>query len=277
MDLKMLASDISKVYMKNPKVEAVLLGGSVARNWNDKYSDIELFIFWKGSPSEEERKDSIHAVEGEIIDFHPYEDKEWSETYITQGVKLEISNFLTSTIEDIINDVIIRFDINIDKQCLVASIHDGIALNGEGIIRRFKEKVNIYPRELSIAMINNNIYLGNRWSNREALVEREDWLMLYRVMTSVQNNIMGILFGLNSLYVHHPAFKWQKQSLLKMAIAPENISDRLSSVLIDHPKKGVKELEGIIQEIYGFIESEFPTIDLSKVKDKTQFLRPKQI
>ena len=276
MDLKSLACDISRGYIQNPKVEAVLLGGSVARNWNDEYSDIELFIFWKESPAEEERIDPIHTVDGEIIDFHPYEEEEWSETYITQGVKLEISNFLTSTVERIIHEVIIKFDTDLGKQCLIASINDGIALGGERTIRQLKDKVKLYPKELSIAMIKNNLYLGNRWSNREALVAREDWLMLYKVMTSVQINMMGILFGLNRLYVHHPAFKWQNHSLLKMTIAPMNISDRLTSVLLDHPKKGVKELEAMVQEIYDLIQSEFPTIELSKVNDKAQFLRPKQ-
>jgi tRNA nucleotidyltransferase (CCA-adding enzyme) len=56
VDLKILASEIANIYQQNPKVEAVLLGGSVSRNWHDEYSDIELFVFWKGDPTDEERK-----------------------------------------------------------------------------------------------------------------------------------------------------------------------------------------------------------------------------
>ncbi|MEC5425795.1 DUF4037 domain-containing protein [Virgibacillus sp. C22-A2] len=276
MNLKSLASEISKVYMQNPKVEAVLLGGSVARNWNDDYSDIELFVFWRESPTEQDRKLSIHTVNGKIIDFHPYEEEEWSETYITQEVKLEISNFLTQTIYKIINDVIVKYETDLDKQCLVASVNDGISLGGEEMISQLKEKVKVYPKELSKAMIRNNIYLGNRWSNREALLAREDWLMLYMVIVSAHSNIMGILFGLNRLYVHHPAYKWQNHSLEKMTIVPKNISSRLNSILLEHPKKAVIELENIIQEIYQLIQSEYPTMDLYKVMDQTLFLRPKQ-
>ncbi|MGE7687575.1 DUF4037 domain-containing protein [Lysinibacillus sp. NPDC097214] len=275
MDLKSLASEISKIYMQNSKVEAVLLGGSISRNWHDEYSDIELFIFWKDSPTEEDRQASINTVNGSIIDFHPYEEEEWSETYITQGVKLEISNFLTSAIQKIINDVTLAFDTNLDKQCLVASIYDGISLGGEKVISQLKEKVVVYPRELSEAMIRNHFNLGNRWNNREALLAREDWLMLYKVIVSVQTNIMGILFGINRLYVHHPAFKWQKHSLENMKIAPKNLSNRLTSILLGQPKNSVRELEVITQEIYQLIQSEYPTIDLSNVIDKSLFLRPK--
>ncbi|MEI4770922.1 hypothetical protein WAX74_14965 [Psychrobacillus sp. FJAT-51614] len=71
MNLKFLASSISNVYIQNPKVDAVLLGGSVSRNWSDEFSDIELFVFWKECPTEEDRKVSINSVNGRIIDFHP--------------------------------------------------------------------------------------------------------------------------------------------------------------------------------------------------------------
>ncbi|WP_152604252.1 hypothetical protein [Heyndrickxia ginsengihumi] len=52
-------------------------------------------------------------------------------------------------------------------------------------------------------MIKEYMDLGSRWNNREALFARGDWLMLYKVIVSVQSNIMGMLFGLNRLYVHH--------------------------------------------------------------------------
>ncbi|PYZ93350.1 cytoplasmic protein [Salipaludibacillus keqinensis] len=270
-----MASDIAKVYEKNRKVEAVLLGGSVARNWNDQYSDIELFVFWKDSPTDEDRLASIEKVEGDIIDFHTYEDEEWSETYITQGIKLEISNFLTDTINQVIDDVLLSFDTNLDKQCLVAAVHYGVSLSGDLVINPMKKRTHHYPTELSLAMIKDNILLGNRWNNRLALLDREDWLMLYKVMVDVQTNIMGMLFGLNRLYVHHPAFKWQKQTLESMEMTPTNTVHRLGSTFLEDPSDSIKNLERIIREVYELIQMEHPQIDLSSVIDKSLFLRPK--
>ncbi|WP_182858739.1 hypothetical protein [Oceanobacillus picturae] len=57
---------------------------------------------------------------------------------------------------------------------LLATIHNGVTLSGDSIIKRMKESVNKYPNELSVAMIKENIYLGNRWNNREALLNRKD-------------------------------------------------------------------------------------------------------
>lgn len=276
MDLKILASDIANIYEQNPKVEAVLLGGSVSRNWHDEYSDIELCVFWKGAPTDEERKAPIKKISGNIIDFHPYEDEEWSETYITQSVKLEISNFLTNTINKVISDVMISYDTDLDKQCIVAAVHDGVTLSGDLVINSMKEKVSNYPYELSVAMIKENIIVGHRWNNREVLLQRKDWLMLYKVMAAVQTNLMGMLFGLNRQFVHHPAFKWQKHTLNSMEITPENITTRLESIFLANPKDSIRELEVIIEEMYELIQRKLPQLDLFLVHDKSLILRPKK-
>ncbi|GIN37091.1 DUF4037 domain-containing protein [Heyndrickxia oleronia] len=275
MNLKLLASDLSKIYSKNKKVEAVLLGGSVSRNWDDEYSDIELFIFWKEAPLDEDRLSPIKVTNGSIIEFYPYEEEEWSETYITRGVKLEISNFLTSTVKRIINDVIKNFDIELAKQCLVATVQNGHVLFGINVINELKKKVTHYPNELSKAMIKHYLDMGNRWNNREALLAREDWLMLHQVIVSVHSNVMGVLFGLNRHYVHHPAFKWQRYSLEAMKITPKDSAKRLSSILLEPPKKSVQILEEIIQELYEIVQREYPQMDLSRFINQSAFLRPK--
>ncbi len=86
---------------------------------------------------------------------------------------------------------------------------------------------------------------------------------------------MGILFGLNRMYVHHPAFKWQKQSTEKMALLPNNLVQRLQSVLVEHPKHSVRELENIVQETYEIVQKEYPQMDLTPVREKSTFVRPR--
>ena len=43
---------------------------------------------------DEDRRAPIYHIDGKILSYHPYEEEEWSETYLTkEGIKLEISNF----------------------------------------------------------------------------------------------------------------------------------------------------------------------------------------
>ena len=53
------------------------------------------------------------------MSYHPYEEEEWSETYLTkEGIKLEISNFLTETVEKVISDVVDQYDISYENNVL---------------------------------------------------------------------------------------------------------------------------------------------------------------
>ncbi|MFJ6411802.1 DUF4037 domain-containing protein [Terribacillus saccharophilus] len=274
MNLYEKAKEIVHIYKSNPKIDTVFIGGSVSRNWQDAYSDIEIFVFWREAPTAEERKNPITLLGGEIIDFFPYEDEEWSETYMTQGIKLEISNFLTETINKVIEDVLRSFDTSPEKQCLLAAIHDGVSLSDDSVMEILKKRVSSYPAELCIAMVKENLYMGTKWNNREALLHRKDWLMLYQTITEVQTNLMHILFGLNHQFIHHPSFKWQRQTLESMHIIPKDIADRFESIFLQEPKIAVKQLDVIIKDVYGLIQQTLPQMDVSKIIEKSLFLRP---
>jgi hypothetical protein len=168
------AMEVCHLYKTNPKVDSAFIGGSVSRNWQDAYSDIEIFVLWKSAPTDADRTKPIETQNGRTLDFFPYEEEEWSETYISQGVKLEISNFLTSVIDNVLNDVVVGFDIDPVKQCIAASVLHGIAGSEDYVLQTQKAKVHLYPEELRIAMIRDNMDLGTKWNNREALLQRQD-------------------------------------------------------------------------------------------------------
>ncbi|WP_173918400.1 DUF4037 domain-containing protein [Halobacillus sp. Marseille-Q1614] len=254
MTLKQLAMTVAQAYEKNSKVEAIYIAGSLSREWADEHSDIELNILWAEAPDKEDRLAVINEVQGEIIDFHEYEENEWSEAYRVEGVKLEISSFLTESVLRSIQRVTKEFDTNVDDQCIVASIHYGIPLYGEELLDGLKAKVLVYPEQLSGEMIDEYSRLEKRWDNRQALLEREDWLMFYSVLTSVQSRIMGLLFGLNCMYVHHPSYKWQKDALETMNIKPDHIHERVNRVFLERPSEGLKEMEAIVEDVRKLVE-----------------------
>ena len=275
MELKKLAVQAAEQYAQIPNIGAIMLAGSVSRNWQDEFSDIELLIFWREAPLDEERTQIIRQLGGELLEFYPYEEEEWAETYTINGVKFEISSFLTETIRQTIHQVTRELDVDPEKQCISAAVQHGIPLYGEAAIKQLKKQVEHYPLELQEAGINYYSDFGSRWNNREALVHRKDWLMFYKVVVSVQTNIMGLLFGLNRQFIPHPAFKWQRNSLGLMDIKPKNCAARLESVFFQEPSDAIKELEALIGEIFGLIRQELPHIDLSEATRKASFVRPK--
>ncbi|MBM7619866.1 hypothetical protein JOC95_001718 [Bacillus tianshenii] len=275
MELKALAEKMAKVYEENPKVEAIMIAGSVSRDWEDSYSDIELHLLWREAPDDSDRMGPIEKVGGKVIDFHEYEDEEWSETYWHDGVKFEISSFLSETITSVVGKVVLHHDTCLDMQCSVASFQDGKPLFGHSLLLDLKEKVSVYPDTLREKMILDNLDFGSRWGNREALLNREDWLMLYQVMVSVQSKLMGAMFGLNRMYVHHPAYKWQRKSLGRMSVLPDGFTERMEEVLVLHPVEGLRVLEGIIRDVFALLEREIPSMEMEirTYKEKSVFVR----
>ncbi|KEK26179.1 DUF4037 domain-containing protein [Bacillus gaemokensis] len=267
MNLMQKAKEMVDIYKQNPKIDTILLAGSVSRNWQDEHSDIELHILWSTPPEDDDREAPIKDVCGTILSYHPYEEEEWSESYLTKdGIKLEISNFLSVTVESFISDVVDKYETDYDKQCIVASIHDGVSLYGEDKIRKLKDRVTEYPLELSKQMIAENLLLSNRWNNREALLKRKDWLMLCDVMCEVQKNVFGVLFGLNKMYVHHPAFKWMPFNIERMTIKPENLYERMTNILMGNPEDSVRDLEVLIEEVLILADTHIPELDLCEQK-----------
>ena len=64
-----LARQIGATYALNPNVAVVCVAGSVARGWADRYSDIELDVYWSTPPSDAERIEIIRRAGGEV-DVH---------------------------------------------------------------------------------------------------------------------------------------------------------------------------------------------------------------
>jgi hypothetical protein len=274
MQLLNKTKEMAAIYQQNPNIQSIILAGSVSRNLQDEHSDIELHILWSTPPENEDRMYPINLIGGEIFSYHPFEEEEWSETYLTNdSIKLEISNFLTSTVERFITDVVEQFETNYDKQCIVASVYDGVSLYGHEKVNDLKAQIATYPLNLAKQMISENLWLGNRWNNREALLNRHDYLMLYDVLCDVEKKLFGVLFGLNNIYVHHPTFKWMAYNVEKMDIKPDNLYNRMSTILIDKPENSVRELETLINEIIILVETHIPELTIAEQKKSIHYAK----
>src|SRR5262245_56324184 len=78
-----LARQLAPLYAANPHVAAVLVGGSTARGHADRFSDIELGIFWHEPPTDEERGVVIEQAKGDLDRLYPYDPAEevWADDF----------------------------------------------------------------------------------------------------------------------------------------------------------------------------------------------------
>src|SRR6266705_337796 len=100
-----LAQQVASHAHANPKVAAVLVEGSVARGYADRFSDIDLAVFWAEPPTKEERREVSERAGGSH--WHPLpsdHEGSWSEHYDVGGVSIDVRHMTVEATERILAD-----------------------------------------------------------------------------------------------------------------------------------------------------------------------------
>jgi hypothetical protein len=257
-----LADRVSRAYIANEKVSAVIVAGSVARGWADGYSDVEIDTFWAEPPSEADRLAVIQAADGERVRIWPYQDDEWSEVYTVQGVKIESSQFLVGTMDGYLYDVVERFDPTIDKQVLIAAVKHAIPLHGAELVQHWQSRSGTYPAGLALATVKDHLDLQDT-VYYERVAARDDVLALHVAMCERVKQLLGILCGLNRIYIPHPDFKWMDRLVGEMDIAPVDLSLRIRRMLIADPWPMVRQLRQLTNDVLDLVQIHMPDLDAS--------------
>ena len=103
-----VAHRVTRPYLADPTVAAVVVAGSVARGRADRYSDLEIDVYWMRPPTDAARLAAVERCCGEVTQFWDYsaDDEEWAEEYTVDGLWIGLSHFMTSTVSRFIGDVV---------------------------------------------------------------------------------------------------------------------------------------------------------------------------
>lgn len=261
-----LAEYITPAYTRDPNVEAVLIAGSVAVGRADRYSDLEIDVFYRQPPSDNDRLEAIGRAGGELIELFPYENQEWSEVYTVYETKIELSGFLAATVDQWLSDVVDGYDTSVDKQALIAAVQSGIPVKGKETIEHWRTRAAVYPDRLAEEMVREHLVFERFGQVAHMLAYRDDLLMLHDVLCEAQRNVLGILLGLNRLYLAHPHYKWMEALTKEMTLAPADLLARLKAVFGDEPTQAVRVMRGLIEEVFTLVEENMPALDISDQK-----------
>lgn len=69
------------------------------------------------------------------------------------------------------------------------------------------------------------------WRQWPALVERGDTVPLQGLCAEMISSTLGMLCGVNRVYVSHPRFKWAAALADRLGVAPPSLRQRLESAL----------------------------------------------
>lgn len=271
-----LAQKIAPFYAIQPDVEAAWVFGSVARNFADCHSDIEIAVVWSHPPEAETLQTTAIEAGAMAWQMAPYNEanQSWSEQFQVAGVQIDTAHWTRATIENIVADVVERFDVSqnfliFEKQATVSAIQNASVLHGHSLIEAWQKRVAIYPEALAIAMVQKHLRFGP-FASREMLAKRNEIPLLYENHCHSVRLLLNLLFGLNRIY--HPTFKWTPRLVEHMTIVPPHFFTRLERVFQVCSVEGTAELRSLIEETFDLIELHLPQIDLKP--QRTEFTKP---
>lgn len=269
------ARRIAASYTRNPKVRVIQVAGSVGRGVADRYSDIEIDVYYSDPPTEAER---IAAVEGcgAVVDSLDHDDEEWEEQMLLDGVHAATSTFLVSTMERYLREVVDEGQIAPAAQTRLYSLQHAQPLLGHDLVAQWRAKAANYPPQLTHAMLAANLSFRGFWYAEEMLAARGDVLLLYRSFVQVGQQLIQGLHGLNRQYLSTPdGIKWMDETLTAMPIQPAGCAARIKAAFRVEPVEGVRILKALIAETLDLVKLHVPDFDTAPYR--ANFSRHRQV
>jgi predicted nucleotidyltransferase len=263
-----LAQQIAPHYHANPKVAAVLIEGSVARDDADRSSDLDLAVFWAEPPTAQERRDILTRALGRDRppSSSPREAAGWQTRNVRGGVAIDVRHTTVAATEGLLAAVLEHADPRLARQQRLAALRSALPLVNPALIIRWQQQAAAYPHAMAVAMIQKHLRFRPAWE-QEQLAERHEVLVLYDSFCTAYKQLLLVLLGLNHLY--YPGWRWLDRLMDQMQMTPPNLSLRLKQlfaiVSID-PLASVYQLHDLIEETFALVESQFAAVDTRRAR-----------
>lgn len=265
--------EVAPIYLADPRVRAVMVGGSVARGWADRYSDVEVGVFWEEFPAPETFRAAMERARGSDWELDPYSEAEdvWYEEYAVAGLKIDLRHMTVARMGAVLDAVVTGGDASGERQQILSAMQYGAPLSGADLFATWRETAARYPDTLARAMVNKHLAL-NPWYFVTMLAERGDLHLVYGAFHQATEAVFSALMGLNRLY--HPGSKWLEQTLATLALTPPDLASRLRGVFRAEPLVGAEEMARIIEETFDLVEAALPDEEVAAARRWFRARRP---
>jgi hypothetical protein len=262
-----LAREIASWYAPHAQVRMIALGGSAARGQADPYSDLDMAIYWDQLDGAWLAEPPLLAAGGERFTFHKlFDDQVAVEQYQISEAKVDVAHFSLAWWEQAVADVLERFDMAPEKQEVLDGFLSAISFHGAPLYERWRARIAAYPDELARRMVRHHLAFYPAWVLEQHGLTRGDLLSFYDMLCEMIKNLLGVLAGLNRVYVSIEKPKRSADLLRRMPIAPANAAARVQAILTIERQQAVAALADLIDEAIGLVEQHLPEIDTTRTR-----------
>ena len=251
-----------------PGVQAIVVGGSVARGYADAYSDLELPIFWNALPTDETRLALVAALQGEFL--HGYDGPAQEDQLLINGFQVDLWHNTVAGEEVVIKKVLENYSTDFGDSNFMDTVRACIPLYGDAIIQRWKRQAAHYPDALALKTIQEHIAAFDA-GQLAVMAHRDNPTAFYATISRLQESMFLVLLGLNRLYF--PTFKWMYRVLATMLVKPVGIEQRFRQAFQAPYDDAVQDTLHLLHETLDLVQHHFPHLDTTAVARRLAYTR----
>jgi hypothetical protein len=261
-----LAQELVKPYQKRRGFEMALLGGSPARGLSDRYSDMDVVLYWDRLDADWIKSRPLEPLGLRFVTrLDMPQHQAMLEIYTLEGLIVEIGHSTTASLKQEINEVTGECKVEPPAINTIGGFLDAWAVHGAERYREIRKTIPAYPRRLAVKVIEHN--LGFFWKGclRNQGLGRGEIMFVYDGMTAMLKRLINILAALNGLYYWAGEPRWIEHWHGRMKRSPKNLWPRIVRMYRGAPGKALEDLEALLNEMLSLVKKHFPEADLSRV------------
>lgn len=251
---------------KISSIEAIAIGGSIARGKCDENSDYDLYVYYSEPLSFEDRK----SILDKYSKYMEYSNTYWEEEddgILCDGLKIEIIYRDISFLEEVYNNFFVNCTVSYGySTCLIENIHSSIIVHDKkGVYKKYQELFDEYSETLRKEVIFKNLeLLDDKMPSLSyqliKAIERKDLININNRLSEFMAIYIDIIFALNKKY--NIGEKRLLEEISKLDIVPKNatndIEELLKIIMIDF-SKSVDLVKKISEDLYVLVNLKYKT------------------
>jgi predicted nucleotidyltransferase len=249
-------------------IKAIVIAGSVARDYADEYSDVEIPIFWETLPDDETRHAIVAALNADFL--YAYDGPAREDQLLINNVQVDLWHVSVMHQEETIQAVLQAQQFDLGSLNAIDTVRSCIPLYGHEIVQTWKRWAQDYPDKLAEQIIQEHL-ASFRIGELFILAQRNNPTAFYAQLSFLQQEIFLVLLALNRSYF--PTFKWLYRALESMHIKPEAIDYRFRHAFEATYQETIADTRLLLEETLHLVEKQFPQIDTEPTYHRLAYVR----
>ena len=267
-DASLWRLELARRYIEPYRERAAIavLGGSVAQGVADRWSDIDTIVYW-----DEIDRDWLETpragADGERFTWvEHYPGNACLEQYRFGTVKADVAHVRLGWLDELIDGTLSGESFDTTSLDVLRGVEESIVLFGEERYEPIRARVLDYPDALRRALVEANLTVAPSWIYDGMGRDRGDLVVFYEYVLATMRQVVGILAGLNRVYVAPEKLKRVGVVVGRMPLTPPDAAARLDA-LLDLPRDQVKaELDDLVGRTLDLVEEHLPDVDTTRAR-----------